>query len=218
MQDDRLGFFARLWLAIWLPWVLLFNGRKALRARLAVGGEAVPALPAAPEAELEPALRAPAEVPEPVGEEAATGGGAEVVHLVPPEPEPEPEAPEDTAALHLLGILQREGRLVDFLEEDLSGATDAQVGAAARLVHDGCRKALHQYVRLEPVRAEPEDASITVPDGFDAAQIRLTGNVVGHPPFQGRLAHHGWRAASISLPTLAEGQDPAIIAPAEVEL
>ena len=108
--------------------------------------------------------------------------------------------------LQLLAILQREGRLIDFCEEDLAGFSDAQIGAAARTVHDGCRKALRSMITLEPVRTEAEGASVELPAGFDPRSVRLTGNVVGKPPFKGVLKHHGWRAAEV------------VIAPAEVEL
>ena len=108
--------------------------------------------------------------------------------------------------LQLLAILQREGRLIDFCEEELAGFSDAQIGAAARTVHDGCRKALHSMITLEPVRTEAEGASVELPAGFDPRSVRLTGNVVGKPPFKGVLKHHGWRAAEV------------VIAPAEVEL
>jgi len=108
--------------------------------------------------------------------------------------------------LQLLAILQREGRLIDFCEEELAGFSDAQIGAAARTVHDGCRKALRSMITLEPVRTEAEGASVELPAGFDPREVRLTGNVVGKPPFKGVLKHHGWRAAEV------------VIAPAEVEL
>ena len=39
------------------------------------------------------------------------------------------------AALQLLALLQREARLIDFVQEDLSGYTDAEIGGPARLVH-----------------------------------------------------------------------------------
>jgi hypothetical protein len=124
---------------------------------------------------------------------------------------------DPSEALHLLSIFQRDGRLVDFLSEDLNGFSDSEIGAAARTVHEGCRKALDAYVALEPVFREPEGALITVPAGFDPSSVRLTGNVVGQPPFQGSLRHHGWRVARVTLPQ-AGPADRAIIAPAEVEL
>ncbi len=139
-----------------------------------------------------------------------------------PEPEaakPPPlrEAPTDSA-LQLLGLLQQEGRFIDFLEEDVSAYSDADIGGAARVVHEGCRKALREHIRFEPVRSEAEGARLTLEEGFDASAVRLAGNVVGQPPFTGALVHRGWRAAEIRLPKLAEGHDVTVLAPAEVEL
>jgi hypothetical protein len=122
------------------------------------------------------------------------------------------------SGLALLATLQREGRLVDFLQQDLAGFSDAEIGAAARVVHTGCRKALQQACDLEPVLRDPEGASVTVGEGFDAQRIRLTGNVTGHPPFRGSLKHHGWAAKTIRMPDLSNDLDPRVIAPAEVEL
>lgn len=121
-------------------------------------------------------------------------------------------------ALQLLAVLQREGRFVDFLEEDLAGFPDAAVGAAARTVHAGCKKALDELLGLEPVYREPEGAQVTVERGFDPAAVRLTGNVVGEPPFRGALRHHGWRAREVKLPRAPDGEDASVVAPAEVEL
>src|SRR6267142_196203 len=119
-------------------------------------------------------------------------------------------------ALHLLSLLQREGRLIDFCEEELAGFSDAQIGAAARTVHDGCRKALRGAVTLAPVRPESEGSSVMLPPGFDPHAVRLSGNVVGRPPFSGVLRHHGWKATEVRMPQAAG--DPTVIAPAEVEL
>ncbi len=122
------------------------------------------------------------------------------------------------AALQLLGLLQQEGRLIDFLQEDVAGYSDAEIGAAARVVHEGCRKTLRAHLALEPVRAEAEGSRLTVAAGFDAQALRLIGNVVGQPPFAGTLVHRGWRVAEVRLPKLAEGHDARVIQPAEVEL
>lgn len=122
------------------------------------------------------------------------------------------------AALQLLALLQQEGRFVDFLEENVSAYSDAEIGGAARVVHEGCRKVMRDYVQIEPVREEAEGARVTLPAGFDAAAVRLTGNVVGQAPFTGTLMHRDWRAQRISLPKLAEGHDARVLAPAEVEL
>lgn len=122
------------------------------------------------------------------------------------------------AALQLLGLLQREARFVDFIEEDVAAYSDADIGAAARLVHDGCRKVLREHFTIEPVREEAEGSRITLNDGFDAAAIRLTGNVLGKAPFRGGISHRGWRVSNVRLPKLAETHDVTVIAPAEVEL
>lgn len=136
---------------------------------------------------------------------------------VPPAPRPLKEATPD-AALQLLALLQRDGRLIDFTQENLANYSDADIGAAARLVHEGCSKVLREHFTIVPVRQESEGSRITLNEGFDAAAVRLTGNVVGRPPFSGSLSHRGWRATEVRLPKLAEGHDSAVIAPAEVEL
>ena len=136
-------------------------------------------------------------------------------------PAPKPAAPAPAAepsALGLLALLQREGRLVDFLEEDVSGFSDADIGAAARVVHTGSRKVLRQYLKLEPALAGTEGDAVTVPAGFSAERIRLTGNVTGQPPFRGTLKHRGWFAAAVTLPVVSSALDARVIAPAEVEL
>jgi hypothetical protein len=144
--------------------------------------------------------------------QGALAAPAEKPALPAEKPPPQPAS----QALHLLALLQREGRLIDFCEEDLAGFPDAQVGAAARTVHEGCRKALRSAFTFAPIRAEQEGASIAVPQGFDPQAIRLTGNLSGAPPFNGTLRHHGWKVAEVRMPT-ASG-DPTVIAPAEVEL
>ena len=122
------------------------------------------------------------------------------------------------SALQLLSLLQQEARFIDFLQEDLSGFSDADIGAVARVVHGGGKKILDDYFILSPVRNEQEESRIDLPEGFDATEIRLTGNVVGQPPFSGTLIHRGWKVGSVKLPRLAQGHDPRILAPAEVEL
>ena len=122
------------------------------------------------------------------------------------------------AALQLLALLQREARLIDFVQEDLSGYTDAEIGGPARLVHEGCARVLREHFTLAPVRPEAEGSRITLNDGFDARAVRLTGNVVGQAPFHGALSHRGWRATDTRLPRLAAGHDASVLAQAEVEL
>lgn len=193
------SFFARLLLA----WVAYF--RVLFDAQFAAGvvrlREGAPALP--PPEEREP-IEEPAKKKKEKKEKAAP-------------PVVLKEATPD-AALQLLALLQREGRFIDFLEEDVSGFSDADIGAAARVVHDGCKKALDEHFSIEPVHEEDEGSSVKVEKGFDAHSIRLTGNVVGEAPFTGELTHRGWRCSEVRLPKMSEGHDPKVLAPAEVEL
>jgi hypothetical protein len=127
-------------------------------------------------------------------------------------------AAHQEGALALLALLQREARLVDFLRESIDGLDDADIGAAVRNIHRGARKVIEDYLVLEPVMPGDEDAPVTVPRGFDPAEIRLVGQVAGDPPFKGQLRHHGWRVSEVKLPSLADGVDRRVLAPAEVEI
>jgi hypothetical protein len=121
-------------------------------------------------------------------------------------------------AVQMLALLQRDGRLVDFLEEDVSAYPDGQLGAAVRSIHTSCRQVLERYIKLEPILSSEEDQPVTVPVGFDPAAIKLVGNVTGEPPIRGLLRHRGWRVTGVTLPSLPQGSGKAIVAPAEVEV
>jgi hypothetical protein len=135
-----------------------------------------------------------------------------------PAPAPELKLADTSSALQLLGLLQRDARLIDFTHEDLRAYSDADIGAAARVVHEGCAKVLREHFTLQALRSEAEGSRISLPAGFDAASVRLTGNVVGTAPFTGSLNHKGWRATEVRLPKLSIGHDASIVAQAEVEL
>jgi hypothetical protein len=122
------------------------------------------------------------------------------------------------SALQLLSLLQREARFIDFTQENVANYSDADIGAAARVVHAGCRKVLQEHISLAAIRTEGEGSRISLNAGFDSHAIRLTGNVVGNAPYTGTLAHAGWRATAVNLPQLAQGMDAHILAAAEVEL
>ncbi len=155
-------------------------------------------------------------------------GGSPAAVAMPASPTPPPaSAPaartareSDTAdrAVQLLALLQRDGRLIDFVSEDLTGYSDAQVGAAAREVHQSCRQVLERYLTLEPILGSAEGQPVSVPAGFDPAAIKLIGNVAGRPPLRGVLRHRGWRVSRVQLPGLPEGAGRSIVAPAEVEI
>lgn len=120
--------------------------------------------------------------------------------------------------LHLLSVLQREGRLLDFFGEDLSLYDDEQIGAAVRSIQDDCKKTIAKYLDLKPVIEREEGDEIVVEQGFDPDSIKLIGNVTGKPPFKGVLTHRGWKASKREIPKLSDILDSTIIVPAEVEL
>ena len=142
-----------------------------------------------------------------------------------PEPVPLPaaEPPERTAdadVVNFLSILQEKGRLVDFLMDDIARYSDAQVGAAGRVLHEGCRAALLEHFGVKPIREEGEGSKVTTPAHYAPDEYRLVGRISGEPPFTGTLVHHGWRAEWVRLPRLVTtGADRLpTIAPAEVEV
>ena len=115
-------------------------------------------------------------------------------------------------------LLQEKGRLVDFIMEDLTGFDDAQVGAAARVIHQGCSEVLKEYFRITPVSEAEEGSQVAVPAGYAAEEYRLIGKLSGNPPFTGKLIHKGWKTEYVKLPRLTKTQRLPPIAPAEVEL
>jgi hypothetical protein len=121
-------------------------------------------------------------------------------------------------AIQILAVLQRDGRLIDFLMEDVATYSDAQIGAAVRDVHAGCRGVLTRYVTLEPILSGKEGDQTSVSQNLDPAAVRLVGNVTGRPPFAGTLLHRGWRATRIELPPLGAPTGRRIVAQAEVEV
>ncbi len=145
------------------------------------------------------------------GKEKAAEAGAE-------EETAEELYPREIAVVQLLGLLQREGRLLDFLEEDIEPYEDAQIGAAVREVHRGCKAALNDALGLRPVLDAPEGSEVEIEEDFDPAKIRLIGNIHGNPPFKGVIRHSGWRYTRIELPRWTAREKTDVLAPAEVEV
>jgi hypothetical protein len=140
-------------------------------------------------------------------------GGAEIKPIEPPRP-PKPSG----AALRMLAILQAESRLVDFLLEDIQGASDQQIGQAVREVHKKAQAALKQHAVIETVLSGSEGDTATVPRGFDPSAIRVIGNVTGEPPFTGQIQHPGWRVKELKVSPPPEGADEFVLQPAEVQI
>jgi len=130
----------------------------------------------------------------------------------------QPPAETFDRAVQILALLQRDGRLVDFLAENISSYPDVQLGAAVRTIHETCRQVLDRYVKLEPILNSEEEQPVIVPTGFDPAAIKLIGNVGGERSVRGVLRHKGWRVKDVNLPPLPQGAGRMVVAPAEVEV
>lgn len=203
-QNTPPSFFSRIAIAIGSFFAILGNGRLAADVVRVRAGEALAADVAPKEIRVEVPVEKIVEVRVEVPVEKIVEKTVEV--------------PTQTAALQLLGLLQREARFVDFIQEDVAPYTDAEIGAAARVVHEGCRKVLREHFAIQPVRTETEGSRITLQAGFDATAVRLTGNVVGQAPFTGTLGHRGWQVTAVKLPQLTDTAAAHVIAQAEVEL
>jgi hypothetical protein len=150
----------------------------------------------------------------------------EIAHVQAPQPAviqppPPPRPAENTAEAEIVAffaLLQEKGRLVDFLMEDLASYEDAEIGAAARVVHEGCKQVLQEHFKIHAIAEADEGSQITVPAGFAADEYRLVGKLSGDPPFTGKLVHKGWKTDAVKLPRLVDTRRLPAIAPAEVEL
>ena len=143
----------------------------------------------------------------------AIHAGAEIKQIEPPKPVKPSGAP-----LRMLALLQAVSRLVDFLLEDIEGATDQKIGEAVRQVHKQAQAALKRHAVIEQVLPGNEGDTTTVPKGFDPSAVRVVGNVTGEPPFTGAINHPGWRVKELKLATPAEGADEFVLQPAEVQI
>lgn len=187
----------RIWVALRVFWLALVNGVIARRME-----EEILARPAM---EGPQGAAAPSEV----------GRGARPAV----QPKPQPRRAPRSEALTLLAALQREARFVDFVKEPLAGYSDAQVAAAARDIHRDCGAVLERFFGLAPIVAQEEGSQVEVPAGYDPARYRLTGNVVGEPPYRGRLIHPGWEATRCELPSWSGREESIrVVAPVEVEV
>ncbi|MFW5931372.1 MAG: DUF2760 domain-containing protein, partial [Desulfosalsimonas sp.] len=147
-----------------------------------------------------------------------TGAKKKAQTTEPGFPEPEIQEQNKRYYLHLLSVLQRRGRLLDFLKEDLSDYSDEQIGAAVRSIHENCSSTVEKYLAPRAIFQKDEGEEVTVESGFDPSKIKVIGNVTGEPPFSGVLRHPGWRAGKLELPVFSDSGDPEIIFPAEVEV
>jgi len=187
MTVSSLSLPSRLWLSWVCAFRVLFDGRFAARVAGLSGATQAEALP----------------LPSPQQEQV-------------PAPVAASQPSASTGALQLLSLLQREGRFIDFIQQDVAGFGDADIGAAARLVHEGCRRALRAHASVVSVRSEAEGSSVVLESA--SADVKLVGNVAGAAPYRGVLRHRGWRVEELTLPTLLGSHDPKLVAAAELEL
>lgn len=190
MSSPSLSLPSRLWLSWVCAFRVLFDGQYAARV-----------------ASLGQVASEPESLPAPAAPKEAAPVPAPVVAA-------QPSA--STGALQLLSLLQREGRFVDFIEQDVAGFGDADIGAAARLVHEGCRRALRAHASVVSVRSEAEGSAVVLQSA--SPDVKLVGNVAGSAPYRGVLRHRGWRVEQLTLPTLLGAHDPQLVAAAELEL
>jgi hypothetical protein len=146
--------------------------------------------------------------------------GSAAAEAARPMPVPTRGNQANAEIVSFLAMLQARGRLVDFLMDDINAYDDAQVGAAARVVHAGCKAALLEHLRISPVREESEGSTVLVAAGYPPDEYRLLGKISGPAPFSGVLVHHGWKTDAVNLPRVLRGSTDRLpaIAPAEVEL
>jgi len=136
------------------------------------------------------------------------------------QPPPPAANQAEAEVVAFVSLLQEKGRLVDFLMEDVTPYDDKQVGAAARVVHQGCREVLNDSFKITPISQAEEGSRITVPASYAADEYRLLGKISGDPPFTGTLLHKGWKTESVKLPRILKSDEKRLpsIAAAQVEL
>ncbi len=120
-------------------------------------------------------------------------------------------------AIHILAEMQKEGRLIDFLKENLDDYNDEEIGGSVRSIHEGCKKAIDSHIQMEKVLDQEEESTCRINKDYDAKSIKLTGRVADNYPMKGSLVHPGWKVKEVKL-TQKSKSAQNILAPAEVEI
>ena len=132
------------------------------------------------------------------------------------------DARVDAEIAHFLGILQEKGRFMDFVMDDITSYNNEQVGAAARVVHQGCSKVMSEYFSIVPLHEGAEGDSVVLQEGYNPAEYRPVGKLADGARIQGKITHRGWKATEIKLPRRAEtaagSEDRFVITPAEIDV
>ncbi|MBF0236158.1 MAG: DUF2760 domain-containing protein [SAR324 cluster bacterium] len=131
---------------------------------------------------------------------------------------PTPQKETLVDGIQLLSLLQKSGRLVDFLNQDITAFPDQDVAGAARVVHQGCKAVIEDYFKIVPLLTEREGSTFKVTAGYNPFEIQISGNTGKVAPFQGEVVHHGWKVETCNLPKITDARARMILAPAEVEI
>ena len=129
----------------------------------------------------------------------------------------------DAAVVQFVARLQEKGRLLDFIMDDIAAYDNESVGAAARIVHQGCCEVMQDSFTIETVFTGEEMESITLADNYDSHSYRLIGKVPEAAPFVGQVLHRGWKTTRVNLPQVVNTEEHievarTIMAPADVEI
>lgn len=131
--------------------------------------------------------------------------------------QPPAESVAQAQVVQFLARLQEKGRLVDFAMDDITPYSNEEIGAGARVVHQGCREVLKELFEIQAVHLGDEGETLSLAADFDARAYRLVGKVPEQPPFTGTVLHRGWKTSKVALPRLTDTARE-VIAPAEVEI
>jgi hypothetical protein len=120
-----------------------------------------------------------------------------------------------SGAIFTLNLLQREGRLIDFLQEDIESFSDAQVGTAVRQIHRECAATLEKYFKLRAISEVAEGQEMSISSSFDPSMIRVTGNTEAGKSV-GIVRHKGWISSEQALPQQVGHRNSCVVCPAEI--
>lgn len=132
-----------------------------------------------------------------------------------------PAAQGSAETLVLISLLQERGRLIDFLEREITSFSDEEVGRVARFVHQGSKAVFKEYVQIEPLAAVAEGEMLTLERGYDVTRFAVSGATGGGLPYTGKVVHRGWQVTSVTIPkVVAQDAESAtqVITPAIVEI
>lgn len=133
------------------------------------------------------------------------------------------EQSSEAAVVQFVARLQEKGRFLDFIMDDIAAYDNESVGAAARIVHQGCCEVIHDSFTIETIFGGEELEELTLADNYDSHLFRLVGNVPESAPYEGHVLHRGWKTTRVNLSHVVKSEEQidiarSILAPADVEI